>query len=82
MNLMKRVFKQYLFFFIIVFIDVILIYFRVEEEYAIYLRVVLQTLKDRQLLAKLSKCELWLQSVAFLGMEHTHVSILNLANMS
>ncbi|KAH0725795.1 hypothetical protein KY284_001660 [Solanum tuberosum] len=64
--LMNGVFKQYLDLFIIVFIDDILIYFRNEEEHASYLRVVLQTLKDRQLFAKFSKCEFWLQSVAFL----------------
>ncbi|WMV57858.1 hypothetical protein MTR67_051243 [Solanum verrucosum] len=40
---------------------------RNEEEYVTHLRVVLQTLKDRQLFGKFSKCEFWLQSVAFLG---------------
>ena len=67
MDLMNRVFKQYLDLFVIVFISDILIYSRSEEEHASYLRVVLQTLKDRQLFAKFSKCEFWLQSVAFLG---------------
>ena len=67
MDLMNRVFKQYLDLFVIVFIDDILIYSRSEEEHASYLRVVLQTLKDRQLFAKFSKCEFWLQSIAFLG---------------
>ncbi|KAH0692437.1 hypothetical protein KY285_019534 [Solanum tuberosum] len=52
---------------VIVFIDNILIYSRNEEEHASHLRVVLQTLKDRQLFAKFNKCEFWLQSVAFLG---------------
>ena len=64
---MNRVFKQYLHLFIIVFIDDILIYSRSEEEHVSHLRVVLQTLKERQLFAKFSKCEFWLQSVAFLG---------------
>ena len=32
-----------------------------------YVEVVLQTFKDRQLFAKFSKCEYWLQSVAFHG---------------
>ena len=32
-----------------------------------HLRIVLQVLKDNQLFAKLSKCECWLRSVAFLG---------------
>ena len=57
MYLMNRVFKQYLDLFIIVFIDDILIYSRSEEEHASNLIVVLQTLKDRQLIAKFSKCE-------------------------
>ena len=57
MDLMNRVFKKYLDLFVIVFIDDILIYFRNEEEHASHLRIVLQTLKDRQLFAKFSKCE-------------------------
>ena len=62
MDLMNRVFK-----FVIVFIDDILIYSRNEKEHANNLRIVFQTLKDRQLFAKFSKCEFGLQSVAFLG---------------
>ncbi|WMV57992.1 hypothetical protein MTR67_051377 [Solanum verrucosum] len=59
MDLMNRVFKQYLDMFVIVFIDDILIYSRNEEDHANHLRVVLQTLKDRQLFAKFRKydCE-------------------------
>ena len=67
MDLMNRVFKQYLDLFVIIFFDDILIYSRSEEEHASHLRVVLKSLKDLQLLAKFSKCEFWLQSVAFLG---------------
>ena len=52
--------------FIIVFIDDILIYSSSEEEHTSHLRIVLQTLKDHQLFAKFSKCEFWLQSIAFL----------------
>ena len=66
MDLMNSVFKQYLDLFVIVFIYDILIYSRSEEEHASHLRVVLQTLKDRQLFTKFSKCEFWLQSLAFL----------------
>ncbi|KAH0695173.1 hypothetical protein KY285_022270 [Solanum tuberosum] len=67
MDLMNRVFKQYFVLFVIVFIDDIVIYCRYEEEHVSHLRVVLQTLKDRQLFAKFNKCQFWLQSVAFLG---------------
>ena len=66
-DLMNRVFKQYLDLFVIIIVDDILIYSRSEEAHASQLRVVLQNLKDRQLFAKFSKCEFWLQSVVFLG---------------
>ena len=67
MDLMNRVFKPYLDLFVIVFIDDILVYSRSETDHAEHLRIVLQTLKDRELYAKFSKCEFWLKSVAFLG---------------
>ncbi|KAH0778029.1 hypothetical protein KY290_009440 [Solanum tuberosum] len=67
MDLMNRVFKPYLDMFVIVFIDDILVYSRNEEDHASHLRTVLQTLKDKELYAKFSKCEFWLKSVAFLG---------------
>ncbi|XP_074277148.1 putative mitochondrial protein AtMg00860 [Silene latifolia] len=38
-----------------------------KEEHEEYLRLVLHTLRDNQLYAKLSKCEFWLEKVAFLG---------------
>ena len=51
----------------VVFIDDILIYSKSLEEHEQHLRVVLQTLRDHKLYAKLKKCEFWLESVAFLG---------------
>ena len=36
-------------------------------EHEQYLRMVLQTLRNRRLYAKLKKCEFWLSSVTFLG---------------
>ncbi|KAH0706063.1 hypothetical protein KY285_010594 [Solanum tuberosum] len=67
MDLMNRVFKPFLDVFVIVFIDDILVYSRVEEDHANHLRQVLQILRDCKLYAKFSKCEFWLKSVAFLG---------------
>ena len=61
MDLMNRVFKPYLDNFVIVFIDDILIYSKNEVEHEEHLRTTLQTLKEHQLYAKLSKCEFWLQ---------------------
>ena len=37
------------------------------EEHSEHLRIVLQTLRERQLYTKLSKCQFWLDMVAFLG---------------
>ena len=37
------------------------------DEHAMHLRIVLQTFKDRELYAKFSKCEFWLNEVIFLG---------------
>ncbi|WMV09711.1 hypothetical protein MTR67_003096 [Solanum verrucosum] len=61
------VFQKYLDIFVIVFIDDISIYSRNEDEHTDHLRIVLQVLKDQQLIAKFSKCEFWLRYVAFLG---------------
>ncbi len=50
-----------------VFIDDILVYSRNQEEHEEHLRIVLQTLREKQLYAKLSKCEFWLHEISFLG---------------
>ena len=42
-------------------------YSKILEEHEEHLRVVLQTLKDNILYAKLSKCEFWLGEVSFQG---------------
>ena len=67
MDLMNIVFKPCLDLFIIVFIDDILIYSRNKEDRASHLRIVLQTLKDKELYAKFSKCEFWFEYVSFLS---------------
>ena len=67
MNLMNRVFRPFLDQFMIVFIEDIMVYSRSEEEHAMHLGYVLQTLREHQLYAKFSKCEFWLDQVAFLG---------------
>ena len=67
MDLMNRVFQPYLDRFVIVFINDILVYSGSSEEHLEHLRIVLQTLRERQLYAKLSKCQFWLDRVTFLG---------------
>ena len=50
MDLMNRVFQPYLDRFVIVFIDDILVYSSSLEEHSEHLRIVLHTLRERQLL--------------------------------
>ena len=57
MDMMNRVFKDFLDTFVIVFIDDILIYSRSREEHMEHLRIVLRILKEKQLYAKFKKCE-------------------------
>jgi hypothetical protein len=67
MNLMNKVFMEYLDRFVVVFIDDILIYSQSEGDHEQHLRLVLQKLRDNQLYAKFSKCEFWIGEVPFLG---------------
>ena len=67
MDLMNRIFQPYLDQFVIVFIDDILIYSSSKEDHEEHQRVILQILRENQLYAKFSKCQFWLDIVAFLG---------------
>jgi hypothetical protein len=67
MYLMNKVFMEYLDKFVVVFIDVILIFSKNEEEHDEHLHLVLQKLRENQLYAKFNKCEFWLKEVSFLG---------------
>ena len=67
MDLMNKVFRPYLDQFVVVFINDILVYSRDEQEHEQNLKIVLKTLRDKKLYAKLSKCDFWLKEVSFLG---------------
>src|SRR5687767_11462447 len=67
MNLMNKVFMEELDKFVVVFIDDILNYSESAQEHEHHLRVVLEKLRTHKLYAKFSKCEFWLEKVAFLG---------------
>jgi len=67
MDYMNRIFRPFLDKFVVVFIDDILVYSRTREEHAEHLRLVLGVLREKQLYAKLSKCEFWMDKVQFLG---------------
>jgi hypothetical protein len=62
-----KVFMEYLDKFVVVFIDDILVYSRMEGEHEEHLKLVLEKLWANQLYAKFNKCEFWLIENAFIG---------------
>ena len=60
-------FRPYLDQFVVIFIDDILVYSKTKEDHEQHLRLVLETLRENKLYAKLSKCEFWLREIPFLG---------------
>ena len=67
MNMMNKVFMEYLDKFVVVFIDDIIIYSKNDSDHEEHLRMVLQKLRDNQLYAKYRKCEFCLDEIPFLG---------------
>jgi hypothetical protein len=67
MCLMNGVFRNYLDKFVIVFLDDILVYSKIEEEHEQHLRMVLQVLREHQLYEKLSKCSFYQKQIHYLG---------------
>jgi len=57
MDYMNRIFRPFLDKFVVVFIEDILIYSNSIKEHEEHLRIVLNILREKQLYAKLSKCE-------------------------
>jgi hypothetical protein len=66
MYLMNSVFMPKLEKFVVVFIDDIFIYFKIEEEHAQHIRIVLTRLLEHKLYTKFSKYEFWLDRVQVL----------------
>ena len=67
MDLMNIVFKHYLEFFVIVFIDNILVYSRNEEDHDSHHMIILQTLRDKKLdIYQVSMFEFWIMSMGFI----------------
>ncbi|CAI7850902.1 unnamed protein product [Closterium sp. NIES-54] len=67
MGLMNNIVRPFLDRFVIVFLDDILIFSKSLEEHAHHLRIVLDTLRQHRLYAKLSKCTFACSSIGFLG---------------
>ena len=69
MSMMNDLLGDYLDRFILIFLDNILIYSANVQEHTEHLRKVLQVLREQQLYAKASKCEIYKHSVEFLGQQ-------------
>jgi hypothetical protein len=54
-------------YFIIIYLNNILIYFKPGEDYYIYIKIVIERLRKYKLYAKLSKCFFNIKKVKFLG---------------
>jgi hypothetical protein len=67
MCLMNGVLRNYLDKFVIVFLDDILVYSKIEEEHEQHIRMVLQVLREHYLYAKLSKCSFYQKKIHYLG---------------
>ena len=67
MNLMHDVLREYLDKLVLVFLDDILVYSQTVEEHAEHLRQVFAKLREWQLFAKASKCQMLTKSIEFLG---------------
>ena len=48
------------------FINDILVYSKDDQDHEQHLKIVLNTLREKQLYAKLSKCDFWLMEVSFI----------------
>ena len=57
MDLMNWVFRPYVDQFVVVFIDDILVYSKDAQQHEQHLKIVLQTLREKKLYAKLNKCD-------------------------
>lgn len=66
MDLMNQVFRSYLYRFVIVFIDDILIYSKSRKDYEEHLWVVFDTLRKNQLFVQYKKYDFWKEEVKFL----------------
>ena len=66
MDYMNRILRLYLDKFVVVVIDDILVYSKMEREYTDHFRMVLQILREKKLYAKLPKYEFWMNEVKFL----------------
>ena len=66
-RVMNRLFHKQMHKYVVIYLDDILIFSKTAEEHVQHLREVLSILRDNQLFAKMSKCDLNMPSVLYLG---------------
>lgn len=66
-NVMNNIFAPFINRFVLVYLDDILIYSRTSEEHEKHVRLVLEKLREHELIAKLSKCSFFQDQLVFLG---------------
>ena len=66
MDFMNKIFHLFLHKFVVVFIDDILIYSRIEEGHKEPLKIMFKILMEKELYAKFTKCEFWMKEVNFI----------------
>ena len=64
---MNRIFCKHLRRFVLVFFDDIIIYSKTWEEHLQHLEIVLKTLQEQSLYAKMSKCEFRIKEILYIG---------------
>jgi hypothetical protein len=67
MDLMNTYIMEYLYKFVVLFIDCMLVYSKSEEEHEEHLCLVSQKLPEPRLYVKISKCDFWMKQVSFLS---------------
>ena len=66
-DLMNRLFCEYLDSFVVILIEYIFIYSKTTEKKEQYFILTLHVLRQHHMCAKFSKCGFWLRSMTFLG---------------
>jgi len=64
---MNDILRQFLDYFVIFYLDDILIFSKTREEHVKHVKQVLYVLKKEKLYLKMSKCEFWKTSLVYLG---------------
>ena len=66
-RLMTSIFEKYLFSFVLIFLDDVLVFSKSEEEHHRHLKLVFDALREANLKLKPKKCRLFQQAVTYLG---------------